>query len=519
MSRWFAPAAFALAVGLAALVKPTPAADVSKASPRTDALDLLVLGDKPARLELRVEINGKSVPAVWDETFATILAYYDRDGDGVLTKTEAGRLPSAFALRQVLWGQIIPHAGPPPAFADLDLNSDGKADGAELADYYRRAGLGGVLVSVGKPPGTEQLTDALLKHLDANKDGKVDEAEWKAAPAALRKLDKNDDELIGPGELVAKMSYPGATGAVLYSAPSSQGAPEPATDALPVVVLPLRTADTHWVSAVADRREMLKVAAVAPDALGALRKDAPAAAWNVKLGERKKDAALLQATGGQPPPDARLHFSAGGVRLVLRAAEGKLREQTAAARKQFTALFAECDANSDSVLDETEIATPKAGPLQQMAVDRGGKLSEKELAGWLDLQEQIAKGHVMVSILDHGMGLFELLDDDHDGSLSVRELHAAWGRLKEAGCVTEKGFDRTKMPRQLLAAVSHGHPLTTIGKPVRTGPKWFLAMDRNGDGDVSIKEWVGDLDVFRKLDADGDGLLSAGEAEKAPMPK
>ena len=116
MTRWLAPAAFALAVGLAAL-KTTPAADVQRASPRADALDLLILGDKLTRLELRVEIDGKLVPAVWDETFATMLAFHDRDGDGVLDKTEAGRLPSAFALRQVLWGQFVPFAGqaPPPA--------------------------------------------------------------------------------------------------------------------------------------------------------------------------------------------------------------------------------------------------------------------------------------------------------------------------------------------------------------------------------------------------------------------
>jgi len=44
-------------------------------------------------------------------------------------------------------------------------------------------------------------------------------------------------------------------------------------------------------------------------------------------------------------------------------------------------------------------------------------------------------------------------------------------------------------------------------------------MDRNGDGDVSIKEWVGDLDVFRKLDTTGDGLLSVAEAEKASTTK
>ena len=523
MTRWLALTAFTAALGLVALVGTSPAANAEKASPRAEGLNLLVLEDKPVRLELRVEIDGKSVPAVWDETFTKLFSFHDRDDDGFLDKAEAGRLPSAFALRQVLWGQISPFAGAAPLFADLDLNADGKVSSEELADDYRRAGLGGVLVGAGKPTATEQLTDALLKHLDTNKDGKVDEAEWKAAPASLRKLDKNDDELVGPGELVEKTLYPGATGAILYSAPSPNAKPDSTIDALPFLVLPLRTADTHWVSVVADRREKAKATAIKSDALPALRQGDPAAAWNVNLGTRKKDVAPLCALGSKPPANARLLYATGSVRLELRADEGKLMEQTAAARKRFTALFAECDANADGTLDEKELGTPKAGSCKQMAAtaDRDGdcKLTEKEFAAWLGLQEQIAKGHVFLSVLDHGSGLFEFLDADHDGSLSVRELRAAWSRLSEAGCVTGRNFDRAKLPRQLLAAVSHGHPQTIIGKPVRTGPAWFLAMDRNGDGDVSIKEWVGDLDVFRKLDVDGDGLLSSHEAGKAPMTK
>ena len=523
MTRWLVLTAFTAALGLVALVRTTPAADTEKASLRADALDLLVLGDEPVRLEIRVEIDGKSVPAVWDETFARMLAFCDLNGDGILDKAEAGRLPSAFALRQVLWGQIVPQSGISPAFADLDPNADGKVNSEELADYYRRAGLGGVLVGIGKPTATERLTDALLKHLDTNKDGKVDEAEWKAAPTSLRKLDENGDELVGPGELVQRTVYPGATGAVFCPAPSPTGKSDPATDAVPLIVLPLRTADTHWISAVADRRQKAKAIAIESDALIALRQGDPAAAWNVNLGTRNEGVVLLRAVGGKPPANARLSLSTGGVRLELRADEGKLKEQTAAARKRFTALFAECDADADGIIDENELGTPKAELFEQMAAtadrDGDGKLTQKEFAAWLDLQEQIAKGHVLLSVLDHGSGLFEFLDADHDGSLSVRELRAAWSRLNEAGCMSEKNFDREKLPRQFLAAVSHGHPRTTIGKPVRIGPAWFLAMDRNGDGDVSMKEWVGDPDLFRKFDADGDGSISAPEAEKAPTAK
>ena len=43
------------------------------------------------------------------------------------------------------------------------------------------------------------------------------------------------------------------------------------------------------------------------------------------------------------------------------------------------------------------------------------------------------------------------------------------------------------------------------------GEKVTIAMDRNGDGDLSREEFLGDGEQFGKFDADGDGLLSAVE--------
>lgn len=494
-----------------------PAGPKPAPSPRADALDLLVLaGEQPARLELRVAVDGKPVTAVWDETFARLHAFFDRDNSGTLSKTEAARLPSAFALRQVLWGQVTPVSGDPPAFGDLDLDGDGAVAGDELADYYRRCGLGNVLVGVGTPAATDRLTDALLKTLDADGSGTVEEVEWKAAADALRGLDANDDELIGPGELVGRVAYPGALGSNLLPAPEPGRKPDPLARSLLLVVLPLRTADTHWAAAVADR---LPMAASNRD-VSVLRSATPAASWQVHFTGGTEPGAALEPVGGKPPATARLTFAAGPVRLELRADTGKLRDQTAAARKRFRQLFAEADANADGKLDPGELAAPKATLLKPLlaVADRNGDghLGEAEFAAWLDLQDQIARGHVLLTVLDHGAGLFEVLDADRDGSLSVRELRGAWDGLRAAGCVSDGRFDRAKLPRHLLAAVSHGHPRTPLGVPVRSGPAWFRAMDRNGDGDVSRREFTGPADLFGKLDRDGDGLLDAAEAARAP---
>ena len=44
------------------------------------------------------------------------------------------------------------------------------------------------------------------------------------------------------------------------------------------------------------------------------------------------------------------------------------------------------------------------------------------------------------------------------------------------------------------------------------GPEWFTRMDRNGDGDLSLKEFLGTGSDFKNLDANGDGFLEAKEA-------
>jgi hypothetical protein len=39
-------------------------------------------------------------------------------------------------------------------------------------------------------------------------------------------------------------------------------------------------------------------------------------------------------------------------------------------------------------------------------------------------------------------------------------------------------------------------------------------MDRNGDGDVSLREFLGTREEFEKIDTDHDGLISLEEAER-----
>ncbi len=484
MNRFFAP--IAAAVGLAAA---SPAAD-------PPPLNLLVLGDKPTRVELGVEVDGTPVAKRWADAFAALFAFHDRDGNGELDQTEAARLPSAFALRQIAWGQFAAGSGEPPAFADLDANADGAVRADELAGFYRRAGLGNVLVGVGKPPVPDALSAAIRKRIDADGDGKTTAAEWAKAEAALLQLDANDDELVTANELVDKSAYPGALGAVLLSAPSPTARPDAVADGIPLVVL----------DSTVDAGRVAKRGGMSADSLRSLRENPPARVWAVRLGKGAAPAALASHTDGN-------------LQFHLRSDDGKLPDQTAAARKRSVAAFAEFDTNADGTLDATELTNPKARHLRANAGaadrDGDGTLTKPEFGAWLDLREQFAAAHVLLTVIDRGPGLFEILDGDHDGALSVRELRTAWPRLKAAGCVTGDEFDRAKLPRVLLATVSRGHPKSAVRVPGRAGPEWFRAMDRNQDGDVSRREFTGDPALFDKLDADKNGLISPDEAAKA----
>jgi Ca2+-binding EF-hand superfamily protein len=514
-----------------ALAAPTAA---PKHPPRTGTLELVVLAeDRLARLEILVEVDGKSVASVWDTTFGRMLAYYDRNRDGHLDKTEAARLPSPFGIRQILWGQSSPYSGPAVPWKQLDADGDEKVTRAELAGFYRRTGLGNATVGFGSPPSTKALTVALLKALDTDGDGTVSEAEWKTSAKTLSKFDRNDDELIGPGELVPLIAYPGASGTTLSRPPAPNDRKFPALTGVPVVLLPGDPADQQWATVVVSRRDTdrdgklsaeeagLPEASFAsldadrdgkltPAELAGLRKLAPFGRYKFELG---RSPSVKTAEGP---------FSTKLLKLSMRAGQGKMPNAVAVSRKRMIDRFADTDADGDGLLEAKEITNRNGYDLKLLLkiadLDGDGKLSKSELVAWLDLQDQIASGHALVTILDHGAGLFELLDANHDGSLSVPELRQAWGRVKDAGCVSQGKFLEAALPRHLSLTASRGHPVNPLSSVRPRGPAWFRAMDRNGDGYVSRREFTGTGKLFEKFDLDRDGFLSPEEAAKIQNP-
>src|SRR5262249_26125142 len=154
--------------------------------------------------------------------------------------------------------------------------------------------------------------------------------------------------------------------------------------------------------------------------------------------------------------------------------------------------------------------------------DSDGKLTRKEFDAFMDMQTIGSGCWITLQVNDNGQSLFDLIDTDRNGSLSLRELRNAWTSVK-ALSKDGKTLSEKDIRRRITVTLGKGYSYfravpalpgygAARAKPVNAGaPAWFIKMDRNGDGDISPKEWIGSQEDFDKIDTDGDGLISVAE--------
>jgi Ca2+-binding EF-hand superfamily protein len=222
-------------------------------------------------------------------------------------------------------------------------------------------------------------------------------------------------------------------------------------------------------------------------------------------------------------PDT-LGMELGDARVVVQANEGRstnLRSVRQFYEQQFRILDVKDRGFVERKQEKENAGNPYVFQIFPMADrDGDGKLTRKELRAYFDLQEEGSNCYAVVSVTDQGRSLFDLIDADGDGRLGVRELRTAWARVGPLA-KDRRGLGPGDIPRRIQVALGQGQaffrPAARPGAPPASKaatPLWFRKMDRNNDGDVSRSEFLGSEEEFRALDADGDGLISAGEARR-----
>ena len=114
--------------------------------------------------------------------------------------------------------------------------------------------------------------------------------------------------------------------------------------------------------------------------------------------------------------------------------------------------------------------------------------------------------------MDQNVGLWELYDQDMDGRLSAAEWFNGVENHGDLAALDKR--NRVDRKRQLRLTISHGKPHNLTATASRAGAAWFRAADTNNDGYLQKDEFVGPLEIFTKLDSNGDGMISLTESHE-----
>jgi len=490
----------------------------------------------------------------------------------------AGRAPGALpepadcvAPLVVVKGQVTPEAWARFLFPDTASPLSLASPVGSSGDDRRRA-----YSMMNAPEGGELA--ALLSAIDTNHDGRLSVAELARADELFRIFDLNDDDQISRTELQAllplgttfNLSQAGSdkTSAPLEVIPRTdktalvrkiietfgadgkskptpekskpdkpkpeKSTPEKSTEkthklgTIPAACIP--GADKNGDGRIdeaelADWLSHPEVQCELAVALAASSLQEP----NVKLlavAPSARDAGLSVET----PSPGRTLLRTGDNPLELRGAESSRR---IARTSRNRALFKRADQNKNGYLERSEIAFigPDLNEADFDAMDRhhNGMVFEDEWLVYLRLRDTLVESRVSLSIAGESIDPIAEFDANHDGRLSRAEFArllaaiAAWDRNHD-GFVTPD-----EVPKTLVGTFAIGSPRAATVRSPRSsrmkssqpatspgeGPIWFQKMDRDHDGVVSLREFLGPLSVFRRLDTNGDGVLDAHEAEAA----
>jgi Ca2+-binding EF-hand superfamily protein len=556
-----------------------PAAPAASGDPGwgDDVQDVIFLTDaRPFVFRLHITIDGQPFAARWNEHLRKVFKFLDADGDGFLSKDEASAAPSPAQMNQLFHG--VPYtsvsSNDPSMFEEMDADADKKVSPDEFVAYYRKNNAGPLQLQagVGRGAGANALTDVLFKALDTDGDGKLSREELLVAEEVLHKYDENDDELISAQELLPSAPPLGMNAPVVMPAQPQRPPPPPADSPLFLVPKeegPKRTTQRLKVAAdLVARYDKNKDGKLSPDEIGVPRDvfdqfDADKDGfWEAKELLRwmifKPDVEAVLRLGDVPTKEALLDLSqppAAGVKsgTPLRKAAANtasmsmedvqinlIREEAASpnydnVKEGYLQQFEAADVNNRGYITPKDVEGGKNTTLYALfdIADRQRikRLAKKDVEEWAALASGGAGRSATLTLTDNGRALFEMLDADNDGRLSVRELRSAWARLSAYDRDGDGKLARTEVPRQFQVVVGQGPP-TAAGpqdrnmpmiqqpqapprppaKPAR-GPAWFRKMDVNGDGDVSRREFLGSKEDFDRIDTDHDGIITLEEAE------
>jgi len=449
----------------------------------------------------------------------------------------------------------------------------GAVNARQLGRLFRRERLGPfqsrlfpsrdiVNTATGQNESQGSVTSQLIGRIDEDEDGRLSAEELEVAYGSLLKLDTNDDETITFNELLEVQKpfddrenpdqanslfldpiFPVPSGGLEENTVRSLLKHYDRLEPIPEGAAPgevklrpseLAIGETLFEQYDADGDGQFDV-----NELGTfLSTTQPSYEFTVRVGDlqgggpRVELVSSSESDGGTAHNDEENNTTAiviGSVQLDVDVAASDATGSRV--RDTYLQQFKATDADNNGYLDplETQNNVFFQNVFALIDRDKDEKLFERELIAFIDERVESSRSRTVLSILDQGHNLFDILDINGDRRLGQREFAMAIGRLKMWDENGDGQLAQSEIPRHFrlsfgpeglglpgTQAAAAAPAATNRGTTVPvSGPVWFQKMDRNRDGDVSRREFLGRLADFDRIDANGDGLIESQEAQAA----
>ncbi|HUQ69496.1 MAG TPA: hypothetical protein VM165_08240 [Planctomycetaceae bacterium] len=536
-SSFLPPIALSLLCGMASLLSggTVLAAD---AEPKGEVRDLMLLLDNgPLHLRIHVAMGGQSPAEARRDSVARVLKALDANGDGKLSREESQRSPLFREKQRPGAEKFYQSIG-----ANLSLTPK---DVQKKFDVYESV--------VYRQNTTASDSDtSVFKLLDDDGNGVVEAQEMIDAVDLLLAKDVDDDECVTLDEfapppdpnlaqVVNPVAPPRATGTTV-----AEILRDTHQTLLPAELMrkydrnrngKLSAEELHWKSERLVPCDANRDGELTVKELAQLRMTPVDIDLAVDV-IRPKDSPMLRvlASGGDRsdgdkfPDLATITLPTAVVTFSTREVDPYETSMTIALRT-----FNELDQDANGYLDRDESMTRERfarGLFDQIDADGDDKIFGEEMREFIRAQGEPVATTCQVTVYDDGAGFFSALDANGDRRISMREMRYADKTLTTMQRDDQPGLAETEPARRYRIEFVRGvfNPFGTPDRPANpqmaqmetaavkprpVGPIWFQRWDRNNDGDITWREFLGPRDAFETLDADRDEMIDPKEAAAA----
>ena len=546
----------------------------SAAAANDDAQDLLFLGPmRPVMIRLHVQVNQQPFRRAWRKNIKKLFRDADANRDGAVDAAEPATAeegqPAEGAEVEVLAKNAAVYLGQDAeqakqALRQLAAEQGGRLDQQVLFDYFHRVAPPLAITANNRPLSYASAgmapAPALFGLLDADGDQQLTAEELSAAESRLANRDFNEDEVLSPRELTVAPDASLAAATPEASEPKSilPGAgplfligPDAKPEQIAAAIVDRYDHDGDGsLSAAVEKDREIDLAAAQRKAfdrdgdgrltaaeLLAFAETEPGIELTAMVGkglyvrpeQRKKMVRVNPSAGDRV--EAKISRN-GAYKLSLGDAslDLYLSQSDPAQNTDGGLTLQNFDADNNGYLDAAELAgNPElAAAFETLDADSDSKIFAAEFDAYIQREARAAGSRLLLEVADGGQQLLNVLDADPDNELSIRELRSAASALEKGDANGDGRLAGNEIPQRLAMKLSRNTTASAQAANTRArqdndertertdaGPAWFKKLDRNRDGDLSRREFVGPADVFDRVDADSDGLISPAEAEAA----